>query len=62
MFNRSLLHLQEGHVSWAVPPAQIKLHGTKGFSARLMAKWKQCVSSEGGMLVMETQLIDIRWL
>lgn len=62
MFNHSLLHLQEGRVSWTVPPAWIELHGMKGFSVRLMAKWKQRVSGEGGMLVMETQPIDIRWL
>lgn len=61
MFNRSLLHFQEGHVSWAVPPAGIKLHSTKGFSVRLMAKWEQRVGGEGGMLVMETQLIDTQW-
>lgn len=38
-----------------------QLHGTKGFSAQLMAKWKQRVSGEGGMLVMETWLIDRQW-
>lgn len=62
MFNCSLLRLQEGHVSWAVHPARIKLQGTKGFSVRLTAKWKQHVSGKGGMLVMETQLIDRQWL
>lgn len=38
-----------------------QLHSTKGFSARLMAKWKQRVSGEGGMLVVETRLTDRRW-
>lgn len=37
-------------------------YSTKGFSVRLMAKWKQRVSGEGGMLVIETQLIDIQWV
>lgn len=50
---------QEGHVSGAAGIVWIKLYSTKGFTARLRAKWKQQVSGNERMLAMETQLIDM---